>query len=240
MLTRLLPLLLALAASTTGVGAVTTDREQPVQVDADSANLDDQRRIATYWGNVVIQQGSLRITGDMVTMYFTESYDLSKLDAEGKPARFQQQLDDGTSQEGHAERIEYSLADSANLDDQRRIATYRGNAVIQQGSLRITGDMVILYFTESYDLSKLDAEGKPARFQQQLDDGTPQEGEGERIEYRVEGGAMLFAGKARITQGPFKMEAERIDYDSITGRIVGTGAETGKRRVTITVQAERE
>ena len=133
-------------------------------------------------------------------------------------------------------------ADWANLDDQRRIATYKGDVVILQGSLRITGDVVTMHFTESYDLLKLVAEGKPARYQQQLDDGTRQEGQAERIEYGVHDGAMLFAGKARVTQGEFKMDADRIDYDSTTGSIeaAGTDTESEERRVTIILKREQK
>lgn len=162
MKTRHLPLLLALAACPTGAGALSTDREQPVRIDADSASLDDQTHVATYRGDVILVQGSLRITGDLVTMHFDESYDLATLVAEGEPARFEQQLDSGPIQKGEATRIEY----------------------------------------------------------------------------RVEDGAMLFSGSARIGQGEFRMKAERIDYDSVTGSIQGEGAQTDDagRRVTITLQ----
>ena len=126
-------------------------------------------------------------------------------------------------------------ADSAGLDDQKRIATYRGDVVIVQGSLRISGDLVTMHFDESYDLDTLVAEGEPARFEQQPDDGPVQKGQAVRIEYRVEDGAMLFAGSAEIAQGEFRMKAERIDYDSVTGSIQGAGAQTEAdgRRVTI-------
>ncbi len=162
MSTRHLPLLFALAACPTGAGALSTDREQPVRIDANSASLDDETHVATYRGDVVLVQGSLRITGDLVTMHFDESYDLATLVAEGGPARFEQRLDTGPIQEGEATRIEY----------------------------------------------------------------------------RVEDGAMLFAGSAWIGQGEFRMKAERIDYDSVTGSIQGAGAQTDDdgRRVTITLQ----
>ena len=131
-------------------------------------------------------------------------------------------------------------ADSASLDDRKRIATYRGGVVIAQGSLRISGELVTMYFDESYDLATLVAEGEPARFNQRPDDGPAQTGEAARIEYQVQEGAMVFIGNAEIVQGEFRMEAERIDYNSVTGDIQGTGAaaedeETG-RRVTITLR----
>ena len=133
-------------------------------------------------------------------------------------------------------------ADSASLDDRSRIAIYRGGVVIVQGSLRISGDLVTMYFDENYDLATLIAEGEPARFNQRLDDGPAQAGEAARIEYQVQSGAMLFVGGAEIAQGEFRMQADHIDYDSVTGDIKGTGAESesGERRVSITLKGAGE
>ncbi len=133
-------------------------------------------------------------------------------------------------------------ADSASLDDQNRIATYRGDVVVVRGSLSITGELVTMYFDESYDLATLVAEGEPARFKQRLDGGPEQNGKAARIEYRVEGGVMVFIGAAQIAQGTFQMKGERIDYNLVTGDILGTGAETEAdgRRVTITVKGAKE
>ena len=133
-------------------------------------------------------------------------------------------------------------ANWAQFDDQKRIATYKGNVAIIQGSLRVTGEVVVMHFDEEYDLAKVVAEGTPARFEQRLDRGPLQQGQGARIEYEVRGGAMVFVGDARIEQDRFAMEADRIDYDSITGSIVGAGADSddGKRRVTIVLQGKQE
>lgn len=133
-------------------------------------------------------------------------------------------------------------ANSASLDHQKQVATYQGDVVIVQGSLRISGELVTMHFDESYDLLTLVAEGEPARFEQQPDEGPMQKGEAARIEYRVEDGAMVFAGSAQIAQGEFHLQAERIDYDSVTGNIQGAGAETGTdgRRVTILLKDDQE
>ena len=133
-------------------------------------------------------------------------------------------------------------ADSASLDDQRRTAVYEGNVVIVQGSLRITGDTVTMQFDEEYDLTSLVVEGRPAGFRQELDGGPTQEGRAERIEYNLEDGAMLFVGQAYVAQGEFKMDAERIHYDSATGSVrgAGSGADSGGKRVTIVLRGDKE
>lgn len=42
---------------------LSSDPDQPIEVEADSAELDDKERIAVYQGNVVVIQGSIRLTG---------------------------------------------------------------------------------------------------------------------------------------------------------------------------------
>ena len=134
MQTRLLLLVLALAAGPTGAGALSTDRDQPVRIDAGSASLDHQNRIATYRSDVVIVRGSLRITGDLVTMHFDEGYDLAKLVAQGAPAHFEQQLDSGPTQKGEATRIEYRVDDGAMI--------FIGSAQIAQGEFLMRAERI--------------------------------------------------------------------------------------------------
>ena len=134
MQTRLLLLVLVLAACPTGVGALSTDRDQPVRIDAGSASLDHQNRVATYRGDVVIVRGSLRITGDLVTMRFDERYDLETLVAKGELAHFEQQLDSGPMQRGEAARIEYRVEDGAMI--------FVGTAQITQGEFVMRAERI--------------------------------------------------------------------------------------------------
>ncbi len=134
MQTRLALLVLALAACPAGADALSTDRDQPVRIDAGSASLDHQKRIATYRGDVVIVRGSLRITGDQVTMQFDEGYDLETLVAEGEPAHFEQQLDSGPTQKGNATRIEYRVEDGAMI--------FIGSAQIAQGEFLMQAERI--------------------------------------------------------------------------------------------------
>ena len=48
--------------------ALSTDREQPINIEADQAEADDNLGVAIYKGDVVIVQGSMRILGDTVTI----------------------------------------------------------------------------------------------------------------------------------------------------------------------------
>ena len=64
-----LALTAALAASPSW--ALSGDREQPIHISSDNADIDDAKGVATYRGDVVMTQGSTKLTGDIITIYST-------------------------------------------------------------------------------------------------------------------------------------------------------------------------
>ena len=72
--------------STEGTWALSTDKDQPIEIEADTADLDNKKGVTIYRGNVVLIQGSVRMTGDIMTVYFKDD-ELDILIMEGKPAR---------------------------------------------------------------------------------------------------------------------------------------------------------
>lgn len=88
-----LPLLLGLSLLLGGAPAwaLPSDRDQPIRVQADSAELDDAKGVAVYRGGVVITQGTLKITGDTVTITQDGNGDIEVFTAVGKPAYYEQQ-----------------------------------------------------------------------------------------------------------------------------------------------------
>jgi lipopolysaccharide export system protein LptA len=86
----LVVLLLAVSGS---AGALSTDRDQPMLIEADRAELDDAKGISTYRGNVKVTQGTLVLTGDVMTVYSNKD-DVEKVIMEGNPATYRQRPDD--------------------------------------------------------------------------------------------------------------------------------------------------
>ena len=86
------PLLLGLSAFWLGASAwaLPEDREQPIRVQADSAELDDRQGVAVYRGDVVITQGTMKITGDTVTITQDSNGDVEVFTSIGKPAYYEQ------------------------------------------------------------------------------------------------------------------------------------------------------
>ena len=56
--------------------ALSSDGEQPIEVEADELEVRDKEKISIYLGNVTLVQGSLEISADRVVIHFNETNDL--------------------------------------------------------------------------------------------------------------------------------------------------------------------
>ncbi len=85
--------LLALPALAAGPAlALESDQEQPIRISADQALRDEKQGFTLYQGNVRMDQGSLQIEADTITIYHREE-EADRIVARGKPARMQQRPD---------------------------------------------------------------------------------------------------------------------------------------------------
>lgn len=90
------------------VCALSTDKKQPIEVEADAGELDDVKNITIYTGNVIVIRGSIRMTGDKMTVYYDENDEIETLIMEGRPATYRQLPDDSqVYDEAEALRMEY-------------------------------------------------------------------------------------------------------------------------------------
>jgi lipopolysaccharide export system protein LptA len=90
------------------VFALATDSEQPINIAADKATIDDANGTAVYEGNVVITQGSIQINAVKVTLNYTAQQTLDKVIAEGTPVNFKQTPEGGKEDiHAKAKRMEY-------------------------------------------------------------------------------------------------------------------------------------
>ncbi len=136
---RLAATLVAALLAPAAALALSSDREQPIQIEADSAEADDAKRITIYKGDVIITQGTLRITGDHVTIYYDANGDFTEMITLGNPARFHQLPDgkpdaDANYQRARASRMEYYK--------QSDTIVLLGNAVYGQGGDQVAADRI--------------------------------------------------------------------------------------------------
>lgn len=94
--------------------ALSSDREQPMYIESDQAELDDQKGVSIYIGNVRVTQGTLVLTGEHMTVY-QDGTNLDRVILLGKPATYRQRPD-GKDEDMRAEalRMEY-FADPERL-----------------------------------------------------------------------------------------------------------------------------
>ncbi|KAA5967542.1 lipopolysaccharide ABC transporter substrate-binding protein LptA [Pantoea sp. M_9] len=115
--------------------AVTGDSEKPVNIDSVNQALDLQGNVATFTGNVIVTQGTIKITADKVVVT-RPGGDSNKtiVDAYGNPATFYQMQDNGKPVKGHAAKLHYELAND--------FVELTGSAFIEQQDSNIKGDRI--------------------------------------------------------------------------------------------------
>jgi lipopolysaccharide export system protein LptA len=119
--------------------ALADDREQPIQIDADSAERSEKTGITSYIGSVELTQGSLNILADRIDIY-TVNGEVDHAIATGERAYFtQQQSIDKAPIKAWALTIKYSLNDE--------IINLLGDARIEQDG-SIVNSPEIDYYAE--------------------------------------------------------------------------------------------
>ena len=126
------------------VAAERSDREKEIVVGADKLIADDANRTSTFEGNVIVTQGTMRMTAAKVTV--KEDADRHKFYvASGAPVTFRQKRDKVDEWvEGFAERAEF--------DDRNDVLKLYNRARVKSNQNEITGDFI------SYDMKREVAE----------------------------------------------------------------------------------
>ena len=131
--------------------ALSSDREQPMTLEADSVSIDEETGVSLYEGNVVITQGSLKLWADQLWVHRRDGK-TEKLISEGNPTRFRQLTDAQQEVKGQALRAEFYVdRDELLLFDE---------AVLEQGADRFLSDRIIYNRSSAQVRAGASAEGK--------------------------------------------------------------------------------
>ena len=126
------------------------DREKKIAVVADRWSGDENNKTTTFEGNVIVTQGTMRMTANKVTVH--EDKDRHKFYvANGAPVMFRQKRDNVDEWiEGFAERAEF--------DDRNDLLKLYDRARVKRNNDEITADQI------SYDMKReiAEATGAPA------------------------------------------------------------------------------
>lgn len=127
-------------------------------------------------------------------------------------------------------------ADRAEIDRAAGVQRYYGNVVFTQGTLRITGDTVVVEATGGR-VRRARAEGTPATVRQESDAGRLMRANGHEIDYEADVPRVTLTGDAELFRGSDRFAAGRIRYWPETGRVEAGGDGDGDR-VRIRIEPE--
>jgi lipopolysaccharide export system protein LptA len=144
---------------------------------------------------------------------------------------------------GYSDDREQALvinAGRASIDDLQGITTYRDNVRVQQGSMRIEADTLILTYEHANDneriLNLVAAEGKPVHFEQKAPNETLIKAQANRIEFYLQQNMLHLIGQAQVQQGQDRFSGEYMVYDAKRSVLTADG---GKQGVTVTLQPRK-
>jgi lipopolysaccharide export system protein LptA len=140
---RLASTIAAVALATTAsqcVIGLPDDRIQAIEITANQAVRDERAGFTVYSGNVILDQGSLHIEAERLTIYHDRE-DADRIVAEGDPARMRQHPEqDKDPVTAEAGRIEY-------FKSLERVVL-RQAATIEQGGAIVTGESIVYFMAE--------------------------------------------------------------------------------------------
>lgn len=132
--------ILFLALGSLPAWGLDSDRKQPINIKADRITVVEKKGYSRYQGNVLLTQGSLRVSGDDLTVYVDNSR-LRTITVLGQPATLRQ-LPEGQAKPVHsrARKMEYRV-DEQTID-------LTGDAEVWQDPNRFSGEH-ITYHTDT-------------------------------------------------------------------------------------------
>jgi len=120
-----------------------SDYDKPINVSSISQHAQMKSNTITFIDDVLLTQGSIKITGDKLTVIRGEEANHEVMIAEGKVATLYQTQDDGKPFDAEANTIHYDVAKAK--------ITLTGNAQVKQLDSQINGSKII-YFLETEEL----------------------------------------------------------------------------------------
>lgn len=112
-----------------------------------------------------------------------------------------------------------------SADLKNKIASYLDDVSISQGSISIVADIVQVYSNVNDKTGEKSdvylAKGKPAIFQQQLEDGSLISLQANEIKYQPDQYTITVSGSAQVKQAGSKMNGDIITYNTLNEKLEG-------------------
>ena len=131
---RALPMVMLLALPLYS-HALPSDSNQQIKLLADKATYSERTGVTSYAGNVIITQGTFKMTADNITVNLSQQRSINSAVATGRPATMQQVVtqEKGLAK-GQANKIDYNAVSG--------IITLTGNAKLVQNGASFAGNVI--------------------------------------------------------------------------------------------------
>ena len=128
--------IVGLCCASVSAFALQSDRNQAISLLADRATYNDKTGVTTYSGNVVIEQGSMKVYAASIVAQLNKNKQISTITATGSPAKFQQQLESNKGvARGEAQKIIYN-AETGLINLIGNAYLYQDGASIRSSTLK--------------------------------------------------------------------------------------------------------
>jgi len=116
--------------------ALPEDADQPIHIRADNVEYDQNGNRVIYRGSVQVDQGTLRVTAETLTIDLQDGKKVLRITAEDTPAHYQQQIEEGKELvRAQALTIIY------HTQDER--VDLKGEANLEQEGSTLAGDLIV-------------------------------------------------------------------------------------------------
>jgi lipopolysaccharide export system protein LptA len=123
-----------------------------------------------------------------------------------------------------------------NADGIAKRATYQGNVLILQGSLKVSADELEIDASKGEGNEIFIATGSPAKYSQQQEDGSIVTAQADKIEYHRQPRSLSLEGNAQIKQNSSSVQGKSIKFNMELEQIIAQGSDQESGRVITTFQ----
>lgn len=116
--------------------ALPEDADQPIHIRADAVEYDQTGNRVIYRGSVQVDQGTLRVNAETMTIELEDGQKVVRITAEDTPAHYQQQVEVG----GEPVKAE-ALTIIYHTQDER--VDLKGEAALEQEGSTLSGDLIV-------------------------------------------------------------------------------------------------
>jgi len=132
----------------------------------------------------------------------------------------------------------YIEANQVDMAEKSGISTYSGNVSLEQGSIKINADNIVVY-TQNKKLQRIIATGNPALFSQKPDKRSDKvSASASHVEYSSAKGKLILLNNAKMQQGANVFTGNRIEYDTINDILSAKSSKKANQRVKAVIQPE--